>query len=86
MAEIEALSDRIDALSEGSERWNPEDMAPAGAVIGIGHGGKLSVERGLVRAEDEAAAGNRHGKTGKAASTADGPSARTGSPTGWSRI
>jgi ParB family chromosome partitioning protein len=38
-----------------TERWNPEDIARAGAVIGIGHGGRLSVERGLVFAEDETA-------------------------------
>lgn len=55
MAEIEELSDRIDALSDGAERWLPEDLACAGAVIGIGHGGKLAVQRGLVRPEDEPA-------------------------------
>jgi hypothetical protein len=47
------ISDKIDALSDGAERWLPEDLACAGCVIGIGHGGKLAVERGLVRPEDE---------------------------------
>lgn len=52
-AELESLSDRIDALSEDTERWLPEDIAIAGAVIGIGYGGKLAAERGLVRPEDK---------------------------------
>jgi ParB family chromosome partitioning protein len=52
-AEIEKLADRIDALSEGTERWLP--IALAGAVIGIGYDGRLVVERGYVRPEDEPA-------------------------------
>jgi ParB family transcriptional regulator, chromosome partitioning protein len=51
-AEIEALSNKIDALSQGTERWAPEDIARAGVVIGIGHAGRLAIERGLVRPED----------------------------------
>ncbi len=46
-AEIEALSDQIVALSQGTRCWKPEDIAVAGAVVGIGHAGKLIVERGL---------------------------------------
>jgi ParB family chromosome partitioning protein len=53
VTELEELSDRIEAMSEGAERWLPEDLACAGAVIGIGHGGRLAIERGLVRPEDE---------------------------------
>lgn len=51
-AEIEALSDKIDALSEGTPVWQPDDIAIAGAVISIGRAGKVSIERGLVRPED----------------------------------
>jgi ParB family chromosome partitioning protein len=51
-AEVETISDQIDALSQGTERWAPEDLARAGAVIGIGHAGRLAAERGLVRPED----------------------------------
>ena len=51
-AELAAGGDKIDALSQGTERWAPEDLARAGAVIGIGHAGRLAVERGLVRPED----------------------------------
>jgi len=50
--QIEALSGRIDALSEGTERWEPEDIALCGVVVGIGHGGRIVVERGLLRPED----------------------------------
>jgi ParB family chromosome partitioning protein len=63
MAEIEALADQIDALSQGTERWTPEDLARAGAVIGIGHAGRLAVERGLVRPEDMPAAETRENVT-----------------------
>ncbi len=52
---MEALSDEIDALSEGTERWEPEAIARCGAVIGIGHGGGIAVQRGLLRPEDEPA-------------------------------
>jgi ParB family chromosome partitioning protein len=51
-AEMEAVCDRLDVLTEGNPVWIPEDVAIAGAIIGIGHGGKLAVERGLVRPED----------------------------------
>jgi ParB family transcriptional regulator, chromosome partitioning protein len=51
-AELATLSDKIDALSDGTERWLPEDIARAGAIIGIGYGGRLAVERGLLRPED----------------------------------
>jgi ParB family transcriptional regulator, chromosome partitioning protein len=51
--ELERLSAQIDALSERALRWSPEEIDRAGAVIGIGHAGRLSVERGLVRREDE---------------------------------
>lgn len=54
-AKLEQISDQIDALFEGTERWLPEGMARAGAVVGVGYEGKLAVERGLVRPEDEPA-------------------------------
>jgi ParB family transcriptional regulator, chromosome partitioning protein len=54
-AELEQISERVDSLSEGIERWSPEEMACAGAVIGIGYEGRLAVERGFTRPEDEPA-------------------------------
>jgi ParB family transcriptional regulator, chromosome partitioning protein len=52
-AELEDISDKIDALSDDIERWRPEDIAVAGAVAGIGYNGELAVERGLVKPEDK---------------------------------
>jgi len=73
IAEMEAVADQIDALSQGAPCWSPEDIARGGAVIGIGHAGNLAVERGLVRPEDVTAAGKqddtvrgeRHGGSAK---------------------
>jgi ParB family transcriptional regulator, chromosome partitioning protein len=72
-AELEESSGKIDALSEDNERWLPEDIACAGAVIGIGYNGKLAVERGLVRPEDKAV-GTRGGdaSNGRAVSHVNG--------------
>ena len=53
MAEIEELSGKIDALSADNEHWSPEEIARAGAFVGIGYDGELEVERGLVKPEDE---------------------------------
>ncbi|HWB50486.1 MAG TPA: ParB/RepB/Spo0J family partition protein [Stellaceae bacterium] len=52
-AELEEISGKIDALSEGTERWLPEDIAIAGAVVNIGYNGERAVERGLVKPEDK---------------------------------
>jgi ParB family chromosome partitioning protein len=56
-AEMETLANQIDALSRRTPYWRSEDITRAGTVIGIGHAGKLTVERGLVRPEDVAEAG-----------------------------
>jgi len=79
LAEIETLSDQIDALGAGAVVWDPQDIARAGTIVGIGHAGRAMVERGLLRHEDEAvgeqspttdsrpsAAGARHRKDGPA--------------------
>jgi ParB family chromosome partitioning protein len=50
---LDELSEQIDALTGDTERWLPEDMTFAGAVVGIGYDGSLAVERGLVKPEDE---------------------------------
>ena len=55
-SELAALAEQIDTLSSGTPAWRPEDIARAGAMIGIGHAGKLTVERGLMRPEDMAEA------------------------------
>jgi ParB family transcriptional regulator, chromosome partitioning protein len=52
---LEALTDRIQALSEGEAVWTNEQKAIAGIVVSIGHGGEIAIERGIVRPEDKAA-------------------------------
>jgi len=69
-AELEALSDRIDALSAGALVWDPDDIARAGVVIGIGHAGRLVIEPGLIRREDDV--DHRRGAT----TAADGATAK----------
>jgi len=49
---LDAIQEQIDALSETAESWSPETLAVAGAIVTIGHGGELRIERGLVRKED----------------------------------
>ncbi len=80
-AEMEAICEQLDALSEGTPVWKREDIALAGAVIGIGHAGRLTIERGLVRPEDmpnghekpgTAHGGKRTGKGGKQGNGAAG--------------
>jgi ParB family chromosome partitioning protein len=51
-AQLKDISDRIDALSEGAAVWSPDDIARAGAIVGIGQAGRAVVERGLLRPED----------------------------------
>jgi ParB family chromosome partitioning protein len=55
LAELEELSDRIDALTAGPLVWDPQDVARAGVMIAIGHAGRLAIEPGLVRREDDEA-------------------------------
>jgi ParB family chromosome partitioning protein len=50
--ELAALAEQIEALSRRKPVWSDEDVARAGAIVGIGHTGQLTVERGLVRRED----------------------------------
>lgn len=70
--ELDRINDQIDALSEGTERWLPDDLATAGAVIGIGYGGKLAIERGLVKPEDRPRHRQGQGRGGRASLTANG--------------
>ncbi len=48
---LEALLDRINAIENGCLSFSEETLAIAGAIISIGHEG-LTIDRGLVRAED----------------------------------
>ena len=52
MGEIEAA---IDALNDRPIRFDPADVAIAGAFVSLDRNGRLQVERGFVRPEDERA-------------------------------
>lgn len=59
----EAVDDRLgeievalDELANRPLRYDPAEIARAGAFISVGHDGRLQVERGYVRPEDEAPA------------------------------
>lgn len=56
-ARIEEIADRLDAIEDkrGPDVWTPEQLAMAGAVLTIGHDGKPSIVRGMVRPEEWAA-------------------------------
>jgi ParB family chromosome partitioning protein len=47
-----AVQEKPDALLESLESPDPGQLAVAGAVMFIGHDGKVKVERGLIRRED----------------------------------
>ena len=52
---LEAVDERIDAAYDALQQWSPEQMARSGALLRIDHGGKLTVDRGLIRPEDRKA-------------------------------
>jgi ParB family transcriptional regulator, chromosome partitioning protein len=49
---LDALDAEIETLSECSYIWSDRQKARAGAIVSIGHDGKLAVMRGLIRPED----------------------------------
>lgn len=51
LAELEAEIERIDAKRHA---YDPDEIARGGAFIVVGHSGDVRIERGFIRAEDEA--------------------------------
>ena len=52
---LAALEEQIDVIKTGEPIWQQEALAQAGAILTIGYGGKLRIERGLVKSEDKKA-------------------------------
>lgn len=52
-ARVTEIDETIATLSEGTWSYDPAEVAFAGAFVTIGGDGKLALERGWVRAEDE---------------------------------
>ena len=55
VAQLDALMDQIEALTEGTKQWQPADFAVAGAIVSVDPRGTLQIERGLLRAADRPA-------------------------------
>lgn len=55
-ARLEAVSDVIDTISEKRSAYEPEVIANGGVFIILNHDGTARIERGFIRAEDEALA------------------------------
>lgn len=51
LAELEAEIERIDAKRHA---YDPDEIARGGAFVVVGHSGDVRIERGFIRAEDEA--------------------------------
>jgi ParB family chromosome partitioning protein len=49
LAEIER---RIDAIRDGTRSYDPQEMALAGCIVAIDHGGGLHISRGYVKSEN----------------------------------
>jgi ParB family transcriptional regulator, chromosome partitioning protein len=49
---MDVIEEEITALRETQSVWTKKDIARCGAIVSIGQGGKLEVERGLLRSED----------------------------------
>ncbi|SEO51976.1 chromosome partitioning protein, ParB family [Nitrosospira multiformis] len=48
----ERIQWELDRLSASLEQFSPDDLAIAGAIVTITHGGELKIERRLIRKED----------------------------------
>jgi ParB family chromosome partitioning protein len=66
---LEELGNELDALNERPVAYYPNELARAGVFVSLGSNGALRVERGFVRAEDEAPV---DGQTDEAREDGDG--------------
>lgn len=74
---LDALSDKIEDLSQGEAVWTQEILALSGTIVAIGRDGEVKIERGLVRPEDRqtSAAKERNVKAGAEAEASSDPAA-----------
>lgn len=56
VAKLQAVSDEIDAISAKRSAYDPQIVANGGVFVVLNHDGAVRVERGFIRAEDEAVA------------------------------
>ncbi|HWR53959.1 MAG TPA: ParB/RepB/Spo0J family partition protein [Bryobacteraceae bacterium] len=82
MDEIENLQREFD---DRPGIWTPEQLAMAGAIVTIGYGGELNIQRGLVKPEDMPKQAGKS-KTAKATTTPEGDAPEQEEPTGLSAV
>jgi ParB family transcriptional regulator, chromosome partitioning protein len=74
--EVDARLGKLEQLLESFEnrpvRFDPAEIARAGAFVSIGHDGRLIIERGFVRPEDEAPVGEDVAGDGEEMGNRDG--------------
>ncbi len=68
----------LEELARRPLRYDPAEIACAGAFVGLGHDGRLRVERGYVRPEDDVSAAPASESENE---TSDGETGRNGAPT-----
>ena len=59
------VSDRMEAIQSGQYGYDPQDMALAGCIVGIAHGGTPDITYGLVKPEDQKALAALHAGEGQ---------------------
>ncbi|MFC3723120.1 ParB/RepB/Spo0J family partition protein [Neoaquamicrobium sediminum] len=52
LARLDDIQARLDAIEAQQERWSDDVLASAGAIVSVGWGGDVAVERGLMRGDD----------------------------------
>ncbi len=62
-ARLGEIEEALEAFENRSVHYDPVEVPRAGAFVSIRHDGQLSVDRGYVRPEDEAADGDTEGST-----------------------
>lgn len=67
----QAVSDRMEAIQTGVTSYDPQEMALAGCIIGIAHGGTVDFAQGLVKPEDQKALAALHNPEGQPAEGED---------------
>jgi len=52
LARLDEIQARLDDIEAQQERWSDNVLASAGAIVSVGWGGDVAVERGLMRGDD----------------------------------
>src|SRR5690606_11961721 len=53
LSRLEAIELRLDEIEASRLHWPEDVLAKAGAIISVGYGGDVAIERGLMRGDDD---------------------------------